>query len=68
MYAIYYMCGISAILSKNNKTDCIELLMKSLAILQNRGYDSFGSGCIVQKESNNIFSTQVVTHRNESIF
>ncbi len=67
MYAIYYMCGISAILSKNNKTDCIELLMKSLAILQNRGYDSFGSSCIIQKESNNIFSTQKIACTEENV-
>ena len=57
MYAIYYMCGISAILSKNNKTDCIELLMKSLAILQNRGYDS-----VINSVS--IFTTSIVVAHN----
>ena len=41
------MCGISVILCKDNGLDGITLLLQSLAILQNRGYDSFGSSCII---------------------
>ena len=35
------MCGITFILSKNN-TDIIKDLMKSMQLIQNRGYDSMG--------------------------
>nr|QDY51648.1 hypothetical protein 1_33 [Mimiviridae sp. ChoanoV1] len=42
------MCGIVCIISKNN---ILELLLESLEILQNRGYDSTGIGYF---ENNNI--------------
>jgi len=35
------MCGITAILSKNNE-NIVEYIIKSLSIIQNRGYDSVG--------------------------
>jgi len=44
------MCGISAVLFKNKdigKGNSIPLLLQSLATLQNRGYDSFGTSCIM---------------------
>jgi len=36
------MCGITAILSRNNKNNIITLLIESLKQLENRGYDSVG--------------------------
>ena len=41
--------------------------MKSLAILQNRGYDSFGSGCIIENDNNCIFSSQKVACTEENV-
>ena len=46
------MCGISAILSKNNK-NIIPLILDSLNLIQNRGYDSHG--ICFQDISNNCY-------------
>ena len=35
------MCGISSVLSKNN-SNILDLLINSLSIIENRGYDSVG--------------------------
>ena len=46
------MCGISVFLSKKNKKNndkTIRLLLDSLGLLQNRGYDSFGSSSLIKK-------------------
>tara|TARA_B110000285_G_scaffold207832_1_gene247513 strand:- start:1980 stop:3821 length:1842 start_codon:yes stop_codon:yes gene_type:complete len=40
------MCGISAIICKDQNQNSIHLLLQSLGQLQNRGYDSFGISCI----------------------
>ena len=42
------MCGISAIISKNNLINT-SIILSSLEQLQNRGYDSLGIGCISKK-------------------
>jgi glucosamine--fructose-6-phosphate aminotransferase (isomerizing) len=57
------MCGISVILCKNNELDGILLLLQSLAILQNRGYDSFGSSSIID----NVFNINKVACINDTI-
>ena len=49
------MCGITAILNKTKKNNTINYLLNSLEILQNRGYDSFGSLSLCKDISNNIF-------------
>ena len=36
------MCGITLLLNKLNKKNCVYYVLKSLEQLQNRGYDSFG--------------------------
>ena len=57
------MCGISVVLCKNNQLDGIILLLQSLAILQNRGYDSFGSSSIID----NMFNINKVACINDTI-
>jgi len=57
------MCGISVIISKNLNNSAINLLIQSLNILQNRGYDSFGSCSII----NNKFVIKKTACNTESI-
>ena len=45
------MCGITATIDKKSK-NAINIVLDGLNILQNRGYDSFGIGCIVQNDIN----------------
>jgi glucosamine--fructose-6-phosphate aminotransferase (isomerizing) len=45
------MCGISVVIDKNNK-NALQILLKSLEILQNRGYDSFGTCFYDSREKN----------------
>ena len=50
------MCGISGILSKNN-SNIIDILINSLSIIENRGYDSVGI-CYMDNSNNyNILKT-----------
>lgn len=46
------MCGISAIISIENKIDIIKYLINSIKQLQNRGYDSAGIGYIYNNNLN----------------
>ena len=51
------MCGILVVLCKKDKMNAISLLIKSLGLLQNRGYDSFGSSSIIK--NNNIIEYSI---------
>lgn len=45
------MCGISAFKSKTGKKGGIRLLVQSLGVLSNRGYDSQGIGFVDHQDS-----------------
>jgi glucosamine--fructose-6-phosphate aminotransferase (isomerizing) len=47
------MCGISVVICKNKTKNAVQLLLKSIEQLQNRGYDSFGLSSI---ENNKLFN------------
>ena len=61
------MCGISAIICKNKHNNSIQLLLQSLAQLQNRGYDSFGMSFITDDNTFHIHKKACID-QNEDHF
>jgi glucosamine--fructose-6-phosphate aminotransferase (isomerizing) len=59
------MCGISAIICKNKYNNSIQLLVQSLAQLQNRGYDSFGMSSIADNNTFHIHKKACIDQNEE---